>query len=165
MHEEVYRIPLKRYQEATPIQLRVDDVLITKDGTIGKLLFVDNIPHPGMASLNSHLLVFRPIDRQYVPKFLFYQLASPTFAKHIDLHKSGTTFFGLTQSATGKYPVVLPSIAEQTAIAEVLTDMDVEIAALEARRDKTRAIKQGMMQQLLTGRIRLVKPEQSEVSI
>ena len=45
---------------------------------------------------------------------------------------------------------------EQTEIAEVLTDMDVELAALEQRRNKTRALKQGMMQELLTGRIRLV---------
>ena len=48
------------------------------------------------------------------------------------------------------------SRAEQTAIATVLSDMDAELAALEARRDKTRALKQGMMQELLTGRIRLV---------
>jgi type I restriction enzyme S subunit len=53
----------------------------------------------------------------------------------------------------------LPAPDEQAAIATVLSDMDAEIAALEARRDKTRAIKQGMMQQLLTGRVRLVKPE------
>ena len=49
-----------------------------------------------------------------------------------------------------------PTKEEQTAIATVLSDMDAEIAALEARRDKTRALKQGMMQELLTGRIRLV---------
>ena len=49
-----------------------------------------------------------------------------------------------------------PPLPEQRAIADVLSDMDAEIAALEARRDKTRAIKQGMMQKLLTGRIRLV---------
>ncbi|MBL0299331.1 MAG: restriction endonuclease subunit S [Betaproteobacteria bacterium] len=48
------------------------------------------------------------------------------------------------------------SKAEQTAIATVLSDMDAELAALEARRDKTRALKQGMMQELLTGRTRLV---------
>lgn len=47
-------------------------------------------------------------------------------------------------------------LEEQTAIATILSDMDAEIAALEARRDKTRDIKQGMMQELLTGRIRLV---------
>ena len=50
---------------------------------------------------------------------------------------------------------VPPTKEEQTAIATVLSDMDAEIAALEARRDKTRALKQGMMQELLTGRIRL----------
>ena len=51
--------------------------------------------------------------------------------------------------------IELPSITEQNAIASALSDMDAEIAALEQRRDKTRAIKQGMMQQLLTGRVRL----------
>ena len=49
-----------------------------------------------------------------------------------------------------------PTKAEQTAIAEVLSDMDAELAALTQRRDKTRALKQGMMQELLTGRTRLV---------
>ena len=49
-----------------------------------------------------------------------------------------------------------PSMAEQTAIAAVLSDMDADLAALEQQRDKTRALKQGMMQELLTGRIRLV---------
>ncbi len=50
----------------------------------------------------------------------------------------------------------MPPLPEQTAIAEVLTDMDAELAALEQRLAKTRALKQGMMQELLTGRIRLV---------
>ena len=54
---------------------------------------------------------------------------------------------------------LVPPIDEQTAIATVLSEMDAEIAALERRRDKTSAIKQGMMQQLLTGRVRLVEPE------
>jgi type I restriction enzyme S subunit len=50
----------------------------------------------------------------------------------------------------------LPTVEEQIAIATVLSDMDAELATLEARRDKTRALKQGMMQELLTGRIRLI---------
>jgi type I restriction enzyme S subunit len=52
--------------------------------------------------------------------------------------------------------VAVPPLPEQTAIATVLSDMDLELAALEQRRDKTRALKQGMMQELLTGRTRLV---------
>jgi type I restriction enzyme, S subunit len=56
------------------------------------------------------------------------------------------------------FEVCLPPLAEQQAIAPVLADMDAEIAALEHRRDKTKAIKQGMMQALLTSRVRLVQP-------
>jgi type I restriction enzyme S subunit len=52
--------------------------------------------------------------------------------------------------------IKVPSLKEQQAIAEILTDMDDEIAALEQKRAKTRLLKQGMMQELLTGRIRLV---------
>jgi type I restriction enzyme S subunit len=52
--------------------------------------------------------------------------------------------------------ITIPPLPEQRAIAAILSDMDAEIAALEARRDKTRALKQGMMQELLTGRIRLI---------
>jgi type I restriction enzyme S subunit len=55
-----------------------------------------------------------------------------------------------------RFEVHVPVKAEQTAIATVLSDMDTELTALETRRDKTRALKQGMMQELLTGRIRLV---------
>ena len=50
----------------------------------------------------------------------------------------------------------LPNVSEQKAITTVLSDMDTEIEALEHRRDKARQIKQGMMQELLTGRTRLV---------
>ena len=53
-------------------------------------------------------------------------------------------------------PILVPAIPEQTAIATVLSDMDTELAALEARRDKTCALKQAMMQELLTGKTRLV---------
>ena len=56
----------------------------------------------------------------------------------------------------------LPPVAEQQAIASVFLTMDAEITALEKRRDKVRAIKEGMMQQLLTGRVRLPLPAESE---
>jgi type I restriction enzyme S subunit len=65
----------------------------------------------------------------------------------------------LTAPQISKYEISLPRPDEQTAIAAVLSDIDAEIAALERRREKTRAIKQGMMQALLTGRVRLVNRE------
>jgi type I restriction enzyme, S subunit len=62
-------------------------------------------------------------------------------------------------SVLKKIFISLPPLAEQTAIAAVLSDMDAELLALEARRDKTRNLKQAMMQELLTGRTRLVPAE------
>jgi type I restriction enzyme S subunit len=69
---------------------------------------------------------------------------------------SGNAITRLTLAKIRLLRFGVASFEEQTAIAEVLSDMDSEIAALEQRRDKTRALKQGMMQELLTGRTRLV---------
>ena len=68
----------------------------------------------------------------------------------------GATRYNIAKSAFMRLSIPQPTQEEQTAIATVLSDMDTELAALQARRDKTRALKQGMMQELLTGRIRLV---------
>lgn len=68
---------------------------------------------------------------------------------------SGQT--GVDLPALKAYPIPLPSIPEQTAIATILSDMDSEIQALEKRLNKTRQIKQGMMQELLTGKTRLLQ--------
>ena len=66
---------------------------------------------------------------------------------------SGTTVYHLYARDMANFSFVMPSIQEQNAIVRILSDMDSEIVALEQRRDKTRDIKQGMMQQLLTGRV------------
>ncbi len=153
---EVYHISYERYEIAKDIQLKPNDVLMTKDGTIGKLLYVNDIPYPGKASLNSHLLVFRPMRNSYDPRFLYYQLSSKVFRDYIEISKSGSTFFGLSQEAVGNYLFKFPKLEEQTRIATILSGMDAEIAALEAKLAKYRHIKQGMMQNLLTGRIRLI---------
>ncbi len=153
---EVYHVSEARFEMAPDIQLVPGDLLMTKDGTIGKLLYVSAIPYPGKATLNSHLLLFRPIKSSYNPRYLYYQLSSRRFQDFIELSKSGTTFFGLSQAAVSAYPVLLPPIGEQERIATILSDMDAEIEALEAKLAKARQIKRGMMQELLTGRIRLI---------
>jgi type I restriction enzyme S subunit len=153
---EVYHISKARYEMAPEIQLRPNDVLMTKDGTIGKVLYIDTIPYPGKASLNSHLLLFRPIGGTYNPKYMYYQLGSRRFKDFVELSKSGTTFFGLSQAAVAAYPILLPPMADQVRIATAISDMDTEIAALEAKLAKARQLKQGMMRELLTGRIRLI---------
>ena len=62
----------------------------------------------------------------------------------------------ISKAAFSELTFRVPKLDEQTAIAAVLSDIDAELSMLEARRGKTRALKQGMMQELLTGRTRLV---------
>jgi type I restriction enzyme S subunit len=69
---------------------------------------------------------------------------------------TGISVYGISKNSLKNIDIKLPPTAEQRAIAGVLSDMDEEIAALVSRRDKTRAIKQGMMQELLTGKTRLL---------
>ena len=68
----------------------------------------------------------------------------------------GTKVSGISKTNIAKITLPVPSVPEQTAIAAILSDMDAEIAALEAKLVKARSVKQGMMQELLTGRIRLI---------
>ncbi|MGA1871989.1 MAG: restriction endonuclease subunit S [bacterium] len=134
--DEVYHISEERYNQAPEIQLKNNDVLITKDGTIGKLLYVENIPFPHKSSLNSHLLVLRPFNESYDSKYLYYQLQSYLFKNHIELTKTGTTFFGITQESVGQYKMLLPIINEQTAIANYLDRKAAEIDDLITQKEE-----------------------------
>lgn len=105
--------------------------------------------HDGFVSFSS----LRNVDQG----FLFYKLKElePAFTS---MGQTGSQANLNTDIVRG-CEFRLPRIDEQAAIARVLSDMDAEIDALEQRREKTKAIKQGMMQALLTGRVRLVEPE------
>ena len=121
-------------------------VVTGRSGTIGKVHFIEKDYWPHNTSL--WVTSFRGND----PKFIYY------FYTHIDLTRflSGSGVPTLNRNDVHQHLAACPPLSEQRAIATVLSDLDAEIAALKQRRDKTRAIKQGMMQQLLTGRVRLV---------
>lgn len=124
-------------------------VVTGRSGTIGKVHFIEKAYWPHNTSL--WVTSFCGND----PKFIYY------FYTHLDLTRflSGSGVPTLNRNDVHQHLAPCPSFPEQRAIATVLSDMDTEIAVLERRRDKTRAIKQGMMQQLLTGRVRLVESE------
>ncbi|MDI3605559.1 restriction endonuclease subunit S [Pseudomonas aeruginosa] len=88
--------------------------------------------------------------------FKAYLQFIPTFRSHLRQLAAGTKVYATSRAHIASAEVEIPEIEEQTAIASILSEMDTELAALETRRDKARQIKQGMMQELLTGRIRLV---------
>lgn len=90
------------------------------------------------------------------PVFLGYALNTPAVNRQKASFGQGDAVVHISASALAQVVVRVPPLAEQTAIATALSDLDAEIAALEARIAKARLLKQGMMQELLTGRIRLV---------
>jgi type I restriction enzyme S subunit len=88
--------------------------------------------------------------------FLYYALGRTDFSLY---GKQAVKGYTLNKESLNLVEVRLPSAEEQIAIATVIADIDAELTALEARRDKTRALKQAMMQELLTGKTRLVSRE------
>lgn len=142
-----------RYKQDTNIQLRENDVLITKDGTVGKVGYVSALEKP--ATLNSGVFVIRPKNNSFVPRYLFYVLTSRLFNDFMNQITAGSTITHLYQKDFVNFEFSAPNIEEQTAIATILSDMDNELQALTQKLEKARALKQGMMQQLLTGKIRL----------
>jgi type I restriction enzyme S subunit len=107
-------------------------------------------------NVNQHVCIIRPHPPQLDAAFLQHVLLSDAGQAQIDSFQAGGNRQGLNFSQIRSMNVLVPPVDEQAAIAAALSDMDAEITALEARRDKTRLLKQGMMQELLTGRTRLV---------
>lgn len=153
--ENIWFVSKERYEMDSNIQVFEGDVLVTKDGTIGKVAIVPKLDKP--ATLNSHVYVFRTKPKLEL-KFLFRILQSSTFRRFIDNLQSGSIIVSLAQKDLKNFEFEIPvDIKEQEAIATVLTAMDDEIEALENERDKIVQIREGAMDDLLTGRVRLTK--------
>ena len=106
--------------------------------------------------LNSFCFGFRITDSDVSGRFLAYWFRTATGRALMTSLAQGSTRYNLSKDAFREaYVCIPPTLAEQKAIATVLSDMDAEIAALEADRAKCESIKQGMMQELLTGKTRL----------
>ena len=140
---------------ATAVRLEQGDILFAGSGEtkeeIGKCAaFVSDIE----AYAGGDIVILRPDDSNSV--FLGYYLNTGSIAQQKASRGQGDAVVHISSSALSDVRGKLPPQAEQTAIASVLTEMDGELAALEQRREKTRALKQAMMQELLTGKTRLL---------
>ena len=137
----------ERYVQDKNIQVKIDDILVTKDGTIGKVAFVDKVPKE--TTLNSGVFVVRPISKIYNSRYLYYILMSEYFKDFLNRLTAGSTISHLYQKDFIFFDFPKPSLKEQTAIATALSDIDNWINSLEQLLGKKRQIKQGAMQELL----------------
>ena len=109
------------------------------------------------AYVGGDIIVLTPSGQNSI--YLGHLMNHPIVSEQKARMGQGDAVVHISANNLAQVQIELPPITEQNAIASVLSDIDAEITALEQRRDKTRAIKQGMMQQLLTGRVRLLKKE------
>ena len=145
--DTAYHISQKRYEQAPEIQLKQGDLLVTKDGTVGKLALIDELPDS--ASLNSHLLVLRPLFNRYDNHFLYYVLSSLEFKNYFQKVSIGSTMDSLSQEKMGEFIFALPNINEQNSISRYL---DKKTAQL----DKVKSLLEEQIQKLKDYRASLI---------
>ena len=129
------RVSLERYERDSNIQLQQGDVLLMKDGAaLGKLAQVLQLP--GLACVNSHLLLLRPLLGSHSRRFLFYLLDSKVFQEYMQVNGKGSTFLGVSQEAIGNFPFASPCGGTQKAIADFLDKKTAAIDALIKKKQK-----------------------------
>ncbi len=154
--EEVFRSSPSRARR----KLKKGDVLMStvRPNLMSHLLYNNQVNN---AVCSTGFAVIRAKVGLSEPGFLFNQLFGYVVNNQIEKIIAGSNYPAINSRDVKLIEIPCPpTLHEQTAIATVLSDMDAEIAALERRRDKAKEIKQGMMQQLLTGKVRLVSPEE-----
>lgn len=143
-----YHISDERYNEAPEIQLKEGDLLVTKDGTVGKMAYVDMLPDK--ASLNSHLLLIRPLENKFDNRFLFWLMSSSVFSGYTEYAQDGTVMASLSQEKIGNFIAYFPEIAEQQAIADFLDKECARIDSIAADLEKQIALLQQYKKSLIT---------------
>jgi type I restriction enzyme S subunit len=140
-------------------KVKVGDILFCLRGSLGKYGIVEE--GFGFGAIASSMVIIRPNTKKISRNFLKCYFDSRKCQIMIDLWAGGAAQPNLGAQEMAKFSVPLPMDSkEQSDIASLLKDMDRELDALEQRLNKTQQLKQGMMQELLTGRTRLLKPEQ-----
>ncbi|MDY6398436.1 MAG: restriction endonuclease subunit S [Treponema sp.] len=135
------------------------DIIIAdtaEDETVGKAVEIYNLGNRKIVS-GLHTFLCRKMTDDFAPKWLGYFMNQAIFHNQLLPFITGTKVSAISRTAIQNVKVLIPSKEEQTAIANVLSSMDKEIETLNTKLEKYRNLKTAMMQQLLTGKIRLIK--------
>ena len=147
-------ISYERYNQDHYIQLKENDLLITKDGTIGKLALVKDIPDK--ATLNSGIFLVRPLNNYYINNYLYWVLFSDIFVRFFDYIKTGTTISHLYQKTFENFVFPYPDINEQKEIVEYLNKkcglIDILINGKQKTVDELENYKKSLIFEYVTGK-------------
>ncbi|WKV12192.1 restriction endonuclease subunit S [Marivirga harenae] len=132
--DNCYYIDQNRYEDDPYIQLQNGDLLITKDGTIGKVALVKKLDKP--ACLNSGIFLIRPLNEEYLTEYMFWILKSNSFATFIEYKETGSTIKHLYQNVFEEFKYPLPPKSEQTQIAKFLDYKTQQIDSLIEKKER-----------------------------
>ena len=145
-------ISFYKYDESPEIQVFNGDIIFCKTASIGKTALIKNLKEK--ATINPQFVLLNKFKCNNV--FLYYILSGKKFTEQITSITGGSTILTISQEQFKQQIVYMPTEEEQNNIVLILSNMDDEIELLEQKLEKARQLKQGMMQQLLTGKIRLI---------
>ncbi|WP_397445940.1 restriction endonuclease subunit S [Polaribacter sp. R77954] len=154
--ETCHRVDEDRYDIDPKIQLKEDDVLITKDGTIGKIAIVKGKPQK--VTLNTGVFVTRPLKNDYLQDYFYWLLTSEVFTHFIDFNKSGATIQHLYQNVFNEFSFALPvNLKEQKEIIDYLDEktrkMDLLLEKVKNQIKKLKSFRQSIISEAVTGKI------------
>jgi len=151
----VRKISLDYFNNMGKGKLKDKDILINKDGAnTGKVSIYSN-KYYREASINEHIFLIRVFNKTIIPEFLFYYLYSANGQYYLKLKITGSAQPGINKTFINNFPVPIPPVQEQKFICNILLNLDEQILILKNKKDTLELLKKGLMQQLLTGKIRV----------
>lgn len=157
-----HKVLPREYWGTSRLEVRPGDTMITKAGPrhrVGVPAYVSDVPPRIVPS--GKMICLRPETAEVAPQFLAIALADRRTQAHLDQRTTGMaeSQVNFENGDLLAAPLYLPDVAVQQRIVDPLSDSDREISLLHLRLEKARAIKSGMMQELLTGHTRLPRAE------
>ena len=141
-----------RFEQDKKIQIKNGSILITKDGTLGKVAFVENLDKP--ATLNAGVFNVEIIENDVDNRYLVQYLKAPFLMDYVNSKATGGTIKHLNQSILVDFPVQMPESAEQQKIGAYFSRLDHLITLHQRKSEQEKQKKKALMQLLLTGKVR-----------
>ena len=141
-----YYVSKERYEMDSKIQVKEGDIIVTKDGTIGKVAMVTGLDKP--ATLNSHLFVLRDMSGKLDNHFLLHILNSHMFNHFVKSTKTGSTLTGLPQKTFVEFAFLCPKYEEQKLLSNYFDRLDHLITLHQRKCEKLKELKKFMLQNM-----------------
>ena len=142
----------EKYYESPEIQVENGDILLVKTASVGKVIYIEGLNKK--ATINPQLVILKNIKCN--AKYLYYTMINSKFQSDIKKASAGGVMLTLTHGNINSIKIALPRLDEQEKIALILSEIDEKIEGYENKKQKLEELKKGLMQQLLTGKIRAI---------